>query len=79
MNDSNKTEELSLIEVSDDSETLELIDGSRWEVEPTDIVTVCTWIPLDTIRVRLIEPASLWPYRLTNVGMDATVRARKLI
>jgi hypothetical protein len=70
-------EEHMLIELADDFEALELDDGSRWDVMPEDIPTICTWIPTATVRISLIAPDSLWPYELTNTGVDISVRAMK--
>ena len=66
-----------LTEVLDDGEHIELMDGSRRLINPGDMPTVCTWIPTATIRIALVEPDAVFPYELTNLNIDATVRAMK--
>ena len=73
----NWVEEHMLIELADDFGTLELDDGSQWGIMPGDMPTICTWIPTATIRINLIAPDSLWPYELTNTGVDISVRAMR--
>jgi hypothetical protein len=78
MSDSNRVEEHMLMGIHDDFETLDLDDGSKWSVEPGDNPTICTWIPTATIRVELVAPGSVWPYKLTNIGEDISVKAMKI-
>ncbi len=75
MDNPNQIEEHMLLEVLDDS--LELDDGSRWSVTPGGIPTIQTWIPTTSIRVRLVDTNSIWPYELTNTEEGISVRARK--
>jgi hypothetical protein len=79
MNNPNQTNDYSLIEVSDDFETLTLIDGSQWSIYPTDVIKVCTWIPMATIRVELVAPGSSWQYELMNVVRGVSVRATRKV
>lgn len=76
MDNPNQIEEHILLEVLDDS--LELDDGSRWSVTPGGIPTIQTWIPTTSIRIRLVDPDSLWSYELTNIGEDVSARARRI-
>ena len=73
----NQIEEHMLIKLSVNSGTLELDDGSRWGVAPGDMPTICTWIPMATIRIKLVAIDSLWSYELTNTGVDISVRAMR--
>ena len=65
----------SLMEVDDDGEFLTMQDGSQWEVNPGDIPTVCTWLPMASIEAVTVDSDSLYPYELRNG--DASIRARK--
>jgi hypothetical protein len=77
MDDSERFEEYTLIKVSKDYATLELEDRSQWSIAPIAMPTSGTWVPtMATIRVKLIAPKSLWPYELTNMENDTSVRAR---
>jgi len=78
MSHSDQVEEHMLIEVKDDFETLELDNGSRWSVTPEAMPTICTWIPTANIRIRLVDPTSLWPYEILNTEDDVSVRARRV-
>ena len=76
MDNPNQVEEHMLIEVSDDFE-VKLDDGSQWNVTPEDMPTVCTWTPTATIRIRLVDLDSPWPYELLNTEEDVSVRASR--
>jgi hypothetical protein len=65
-----------LMEVNDDGTTLTLDDGSRWEVNPGDIPTVCTWIPRAELDVRRASGSDMYFYVVKNLEIDVTVRAR---
>jgi len=67
-----------LIEVKESGEEIELMDGSRWAINPSDIPTVCTWIPTAEIKIKLIDKSSLYPYEIINMNIDVSVRAMKL-
>lgn len=77
MNSVNPAEEHMLIAVHNDFETLEFDDGSKWSVEPGDNPTISTWLPTETIRIKLVDDASPWPYELTNIAEGISVRARR--
>ena len=78
MNYSYRAKESMLIEVSDDCQMLQLADGSQWNVEPTYMPTIATWIPTANVRVRYVEPDSPWPYELLNTENDISVRAMRI-
>lgn len=69
-------EEQTLLEISNDLTTLQMMEGTRWSVEPGGQTTICTWLPTDTIEIRLVEPDSAWPYELRH-GSE-TARAMRL-
>lgn len=68
--------EVQLYEVLDNGEKLSMLDGSIWLVNPGDIPTVCTWIPLNVIEVTKNNIDSMYNYFLDNDGV--VVRARKI-
>ena len=59
-------EEQTLIRISDDLSTLEMMEGTRWSVEAGGQTVICTWLPTDTIEIRLVDRDSVWPYELRN-------------
>lgn len=63
----------TLIDVSKNGKVLTLLDGSKWEVRPSDTPTVCTWIPTTSIEISLDDDHA-YPYILTN-GEGISVRA----
>jgi hypothetical protein len=68
--------EQTLYRVSDDSATLEMLEGTRWSVEPRGLPVICTWLPTATIEIRLVDRGSVWPYELRNG--NEIVRARRV-
>ena len=77
MSEELEEERFMLISISDDCTTLEMDDGSRWGVEPGYNPTIATWLPTESISIRLVGPDSPWPYELTNIGEGVSVRARQ--
>lgn len=67
-----------LIEVIDDGEKLQLMDGSTWSINPGDIPTVCTWLPTSEIKVENIDSTDMFSFRLTNLSEGVSVFAMKL-
>jgi hypothetical protein len=78
MSYSDEVEEHMIIEVKEDSDTLELDDGSQWSVTPEAIPTICTWLPTTNVRIKLIDHNSFWPYEILNTESDVSVRARRV-
>lgn len=69
-------EQQMLYSISDDLETLEMMKGTWWGVEPGGQTVICTWLPTDTVEIRLVDSASVWSYELRH-GSE-TVRAKKV-
>jgi len=44
-----------LIDVHEDGEILEMLDGTRWRVWPGDIPTTAIWLPTTSIEIQKIE------------------------
>lgn len=59
-------EAYSLIEILDGGKLLQLDDGSRWKVRPSDSGKTTLWIKTQLI---VIDQSAdhLYPYRLTNL------------
>ena len=72
-----QSNEEMLIEIIDNGTHIVLFDGSNWFINPYDIPTVCTWIPIAVIKVTLIDSGSDFPYQLTNLNIDVSVRVMK--
>ena len=71
-----KTEMLN--EIINDGEKISLMDGSVWLINPSDMPTVCTWIPTATIRIKANKSEGMFPFELINENIDVLVCARKL-
>ena len=71
-----KTEMLN--EIINDGEKISLMDGSVWLINPSDMPTVCTWIPTATIKIEMDDSENLFSYQLINENIDVSVRARKI-
>ena len=69
----------TLIETDIDEGTLTFLDGTMFSVAPGDIVTICTWLPMNAIQIAHVDPNSAYPYELTNSSDGVAVRARRLI
>ena len=67
-----------LNEIINDGEKISLMDGSIWLIDPSDMPTVCTWIPTASIKIERINSEAMFSYKLTNENIDVTVNARKL-
>ena len=70
-------EEQTILKVSDDLDILEMMEGTQWSVEPGGQTVICTWLPTESVEIRIVDPDSVWPYELRN-GSE-TVRAMKII
>ncbi len=66
------------MEVLNNGQRLQMDDGSIWNSSPGDIPTVCTWIPTATLNVRKSNTDRMFPYVLTNEGINVSVNAMKL-
>jgi hypothetical protein len=66
------------MEILDDGQRLQMDDGSIWMISPGDIPTVCTWIPTATVSIRESSGDRMFPYVLTNEGIDVSVNAMKV-
>ncbi len=64
----------SLIEISDDGETVELLDGSIWRIAAGDIPTAILWTPTSEIEVQESD-GDLYSHILINRSNDTRVRA----
>ena len=63
-----------LIEVSDDGETVQLMDGSQWLISPGDIPTAILWLPSSKIEVQEISN-DLCSHKLINLSNGEQVYA----
>ena len=72
----NQVEMLSAI--INDGEKISLMDGSVWFIDPSDMPTVCTWIPTASIRIERVNSEAMFSYKLINENINVKVNARKL-
>lgn len=70
----------NLLEVDLEGEEshLEMIDGSKWFVNPGDLSTVATWLPSAPIRIFESHFDSVFSYDLVNLDIDVKVRAMRV-
>lgn len=57
---------------------LEMLDGSKWFVNPGDLPTVATWIPTSTIVIRKTREDQVFSYQITNLSEDISTLAMKI-
>lgn len=66
-----------LNEVINDGEKISLMDGSIWQINPSDMPIVCTWIPTAEIEVSSSDD-TVFDYTLTNKNIGVSVIAMRL-
>lgn len=66
-----------LIKVIDDGEKLQLMDGSEWLINHSDIPTVCTWLSTSEIKIENINSTDMFSYRLTNLNKGVSIAANE--
>jgi len=71
-------EEQSLMTIDDKCEYLTLADGSNWHINPDDMLTVYSWISSTRIRIAFIDNGAAFPYELTNIRTNVSVKAMKI-
>ena len=67
-----------LMDIKNDGEKLVLMDGTEWMINPSDLPTVCTWVPTASIKVQKLNTNDMFSYKLTNLSFDISVYAMKL-
>lgn len=67
-----------LIEVLNGGEKISLIDGTLWLIDPSDMPTVCTWIPTASILIKRDNSRCMFSYELVNENIGIPVHAHKL-
>jgi hypothetical protein len=72
------TIETQLMNVSGDGAMLKMLDSTSWQVSPTAMPICTTWVPMAQIKIVSVDPASVWPYKLTNVDNRISVRAAQI-
>ena len=70
-------EETTLGEVDEYGEQLELLDGQRFEVNPSDAPTVITWTPTTQLEITK-GGKGRFPVKIRHVVYDRTIQARVL-
>jgi hypothetical protein len=67
-----------LIEVLNDGEKVQLMDGSEWLINPGDLPTVCIWLPSSEIKVEQVNSTGMFTHRLKNLSEGSSAFAMKL-
>lgn len=56
---------------------LTLMDGSKWFVNPGDLPTIATWIPMTGVELKK-NNASMFNFDITNISGGITIRAMRV-
>ncbi|MFW6323815.1 MAG: hypothetical protein ACOC0U_02015 [Desulfovibrionales bacterium] len=64
-------------EVNDQGEMI-LEDGSKWLIDPHQVADASNWVPSARVRVELVDEDASYPYELTEIVHDVSVRAMRL-
>ena len=66
-----------LNEVINNGEKISLMDGSIWEINPSDMPIVCTWIPTAEIEISVSNEPD-FDHILTNKNIGVSVKAMRM-
>ena len=69
---------LTKVDIYGTKHHLEMLDKSKWFVNPIDLPTVATWIPASTIIIRKIKEDLVFSYQITNLSDDVSILAMKI-
>ncbi len=56
---------------------LTLMDGSKWFVNPGDLPTIATWIPMTGVKLKK-NSASAFNFDITGISSGITIRAMRV-
>lgn len=73
--ESDEMEEVTLLEVDEDEDALELMDGRRLKVSPGDMPTALLWLPTATLEIRETGDG-MFDLLVKLQGTEQVVRAR---
>ena len=65
----------TLTEVTDDGQTLVLMDGRELHVDPRDITRAILWLPTTLLEVSHIDMDPIFNLRVKAYGMNEEIRA----
>ena len=68
-------EQATLTEVTDDGQTLVLMDGRELNVDPRDITRAILWLPTTLLEVSHIDMDPIFNLRVKAYGMNEEIRA----
>ncbi len=69
---------LMKVDIDGKKHHLEMLDGSKWFVNPGDLPTVATWIPTTTVVIRKTREDNLFTYQITNLSEGISILAMKV-
>lgn len=68
-------EQVTLMEVKDDGQTLVLIDGKELHVDPRAITTAIRWLPSTLLEISETDTDPLFDLRVKVYGTHEEIRA----
>jgi len=68
-------EQVTLMEVKDDGQTLVLIDGKELHVDPRAITTAIRWLPSTLLEISETDTDPLFDLRVKVHGTNEEIRA----
>ena len=71
-------EQTTLGEVEEYGEELELLDGQRFKVKPSDAPIVSTWLPTTQLDITETDSDSMFSIKIRNVALDREVSAMRM-
>lgn len=66
-----------LDEIDDEEFTLTLLDGSVWDLNPSDISVACAWSPTARISIKENVNNETFSSSLTNLESGQIIKARR--
>jgi hypothetical protein len=63
-----------VLEVDEDEGILTLGDGSRWNINPEDVLNVVLWLPSENVSVEQCDD-EMFSHKITNIDNQEQVLA----
>jgi hypothetical protein len=70
--------EENVLETVNDHGEMVLEDGTKWLIDPHHMANASNWVASARVRVELVDENASFPYELTEVVHNVSVRAMRL-
>lgn len=67
-----------IVKIKDDGMFLELLDNSKWAVNPREKNTTCSWLPSQQVKVSKKIEGRSFNFKIENVDTGQSVFAFKM-